>query len=200
MNTFGNLTDTFSTVIDAVHTCHHRREGFGGTDIRCRALAFDMLLACLQRQAVRRVLVFVFAQTDDTSGHVAFVLVAGSHVSCGRTAEAHGQTEPLGGTAHDICGEGFEQREGEEVGYDRHFEPCLVAVVDEALVVLDGTVAVGPLNERTEELRRRGKVRIRAGDDLDALSRSAGTEHGEGVRPYLLIYKDLADVILHLLA
>ena len=65
----------------------------------------------------------------------------------------------------------FEQRESEEVGYDRHFEPCLVAVVDKALVVLDGTVAVRPLNEGAEELCGRLEICIRAGDDLDTLTR-----------------------------
>ena len=109
VNTLGYLTNTLGTVIYAVHTCHHSRQGFCGTDIRCCFLAFDMLLACLQSKAESRFLVGVFAQTDDTTRHIAFVLLASSHISCGWTTKAHWQTEALCCTAHNICVEWLEQ-------------------------------------------------------------------------------------------
>ena len=108
VDAFCNLTDTFRAVVHTVHTCHHSREGFGGTDVRCCAFALDMLLACLERQTVSRTVVFVFTQTDDTSRHVAFVFVACSHVSGCRTTKAHRQTETLRRTTHDIRIQRFE--------------------------------------------------------------------------------------------
>ena len=45
-----------------------------------------------------------------------------------------------------------------------------MAVLYEGLVILDGTVAVRPLYQGAEELGRRFKIGITAGDDLDVLS------------------------------
>ena len=177
VNAFGDLADTFCAVIDAVHTGHHRREGFGRTDIRGRAFALDMLFARLQGETVGGVLVFIFAQTDDTSRHVAFVLVARRHVAGCRTAKAHRQTKTLRGAAHDIRVKRFEQHERHQVSYYRHLQSCLVAVVDEGLIILDRAVAVGPLYECAEELCGRLEVRVVAGDDLDVLACRAGTQY-----------------------
>ena len=55
-----NLTNSFRTVINTVHTCHHGREGFGGTYVRCRAFTLDVLLTSLQSETIRRMLIFVF--------------------------------------------------------------------------------------------------------------------------------------------
>ena len=103
VNTFGYLANAFRTVINAVETCHHSAESLSGTDVRCSFLAFDVLFAGLQSETVCGVVVGIFAQTDYTSGHIALELVAGSHITCGRTAEAHRKAETLCRSAHNIC-------------------------------------------------------------------------------------------------
>ena len=99
---FCNLADAFRTVIDCVEARHHRAQRLSRTDVRRGLLAFDMLLARLQGQTVRRLVVRVFAQTDDTSRHVALELVLSGHITRRRTAETHRQTETLGRAADDV--------------------------------------------------------------------------------------------------
>ena len=103
VNTFGYLANAFCTVINAIEPCHHCAESLSGTDIGSGFLAFDMLFAGLQSQTVSGMVIRIFAQTDDTSGHITFELITGSHIAGSGTAKAHRQTETLCRTAHNIC-------------------------------------------------------------------------------------------------
>ena len=170
VNTFCYLAYTFCAVVNAIHTCHHGRECFGGADIRCGALTFYMLFTRLQGKAVSRALVFIFAQTDDTSRHVTLVFITRSHIAGGRSTEAHRQSETLCCAAHDVGVERLEERESHQVRHYRHFESRRMTVIDESFVVLDGTVCVRPLHECTEEVRRGLKISVTAGDNLYVLS------------------------------
>ena len=170
MNTLRYLTNSFRTVKNAIHTCHHGRQGLCGTDIRSRFFAFDMLLACLQSQAIRRTLVFILAKTDDSTRHIAFILIARSHITGSRSTKAHRQTKTLSSTAHNICIKRFEQRQSHEIRHNRHFQSGGMAILDKGIVFLDRAIAIGPLHECSKELCRRRKIGITTGNDLDILS------------------------------
>ena len=160
VDSFCDRADTFSPMVNTIHTSHHCGECFSGTDIRSRFLAFDMLLACLQSKAVSGVFVFIFAQTDNSSGHVPLVLVTGSHISGSRSTKAHRQAETLRCTAHDIRSKRFEQRQSHQISHYRHFQSGSVAVLYEGLVVLYRAIGVRPLNECSEKLIVRFKISV----------------------------------------
>ena len=151
MNTFGYLTNTLCAMIYTVHTCHHSRQGFCGTDIRRRFLAFDMLLSCLKCQTESWLLVGIFTQTNDTTWHIAFVLLASCHVSCGRTTKAHWQTKALCCTAHDICFQRLEQCQCHQVSNHRHFHTSCMADLNECMVILYRAVCIRPLHDSAKE-------------------------------------------------
>ena len=104
--------------------------------------------------------VFVFTQTDNTSGHFALVFIACSHISGSRSSESHRQSETLRRATHDIRIQRLEQRQRHKVRYNRYFEPRSVTIVYESIVFLDRAIAVRPLDECAEERIIRSEVRI----------------------------------------
>ena len=158
-----------------------------------------MLFAGLQRKTESRMVVFVLAESDDPSWHIAFELITRRHIAGSRTAEAHRQTKTLRRAAHDVRIQRFEQCERHEVSHHGHFESRCMTVLDKRIIFLYRTVAVRPLDEGTEEVRRRNKIRITAGDDVYVLALGAGTEYRQGVRPNLLVHKHLPDIGFDLL-
>ncbi len=89
-------------VVDRVHARHDREQRLGRTDVTRRAVAADVLLAGLQRQAISHAAFSVFGDADEATGHLAFELVFYGHVRCVRTTKAHGDTEALCRTDRDI--------------------------------------------------------------------------------------------------
>ena len=132
MNGLGNLAQTFRSVILGVERHHHCGQCFGSTDVRCGFLAFDMLFAGLQCQAICGALVQVFTQSDDAPGQFAFVFIACSHISGGRSTKAHRQSEALRCAADDIGIQRSEQTQSHKVGNHRNLQSGSVAVFSNA--------------------------------------------------------------------
>jgi hypothetical protein len=90
-------------------------------DVRRGLLAPDVLLARLQREAIRASAICIDGNADEPSGHRALEAVAGGEISGVRTPIAHRHAEALR-RAHDDVGAPFagrhEQREREHVGGD----------------------------------------------------------------------------------
>src|SRR3954466_7188787 len=83
------------TVIDRVHARDDGEERLRGADVARRALAADVLLACLQGHAERGLLVGVLADADDAAGHLADEVALQRHVSGVRAAVAERHAEAL---------------------------------------------------------------------------------------------------------
>ena len=82
-------------MIDRVEAGHVREERLGGADVRGRLLAADVLLAGLQRHAVRPVAVNVHRHADDPARRLAHVRVERREERRVRAAVSQRDAEPL---------------------------------------------------------------------------------------------------------
>ena len=153
MNGLGNLAQTFRSMILGVERHHHCGQCFGSTDVRCGFLAFDMLLAGLQCQAVSWTLIHILAQSDYSSGQFAFVFIACSHISGGRSTKAHRQSEALRCAADDIGIQRSEQTQSHKVGNHRNLQSGSVAVFSKECVIFDRSISIRQLHDSTEKFR-----------------------------------------------
>jgi hypothetical protein len=81
---------------------HDRQQHLRGADVGRRLLAADVLLAGLQREAVRGCAVGVDGDADQAAGHLPLEPVAHRHVAGVRAAEAHRHAEALGRADDDV--------------------------------------------------------------------------------------------------
>ena len=119
----------FRPVIDRVHRGDHREQHLRGADVRRRLLATNVLLARLQREAVRMAAVGIDRRADEPARHRPLELVPGREECRVRSAVAHRHAEALR-VADDDIGAPFarrrQQRQCEEIG--RHAEKCVFCV------------------------------------------------------------------------
>ena len=71
MHALGNTLEPAWAMVHRIHAGNYRQQHLGCTDIRCRFLAADMLLAGLQSQPVRWFAIGVLRQTHQSTGQVA---------------------------------------------------------------------------------------------------------------------------------
>ena len=144
MNGLSDLGEPLRPVVDGVHRRRHREQGLGGADVGRRALAANVLLACLQRQAVSRIALSVDGHAYEAARHLALELVGHRHVRGVRAAVEQRHAEALGGADGDVGAElarGLEKREREDVGVDGGEATALVDGLDDRARVED--VALG---------------------------------------------------------
>ena len=106
-------------VVDGVHRRHDGEQHLGGADVGGRLVAADVLLAGLQRQAVRRTPLGVDGHADQPAGQVPLEAGGDRHVAGVRAAVEERDAEALGGADDDVGAElagRLEQREREQVG------------------------------------------------------------------------------------
>src|SRR5207237_6788802 len=92
---FRNCPQTARAVINGVHRRDHSEENLGGANVTCRFVAADVLLARLQRQSVRGPAFGIVRNADQSTRHVAFVLIARRKISGVGSAETERNTETL---------------------------------------------------------------------------------------------------------
>ena len=95
VNPHRNLADSLGAVPYGIHSCHYCHKGGSRADVRGGLVAFDVLLASLERKTVAGVSETVDRSTDDAAGKAALVLVTGGHKAGGWASETHRKTEPL---------------------------------------------------------------------------------------------------------
>ena len=186
---------TFRPVIDRVHRGDHREQHLRGADVRRRLLATNVLLARLQREAVRMAAVGIDRRADEPARHRPLELVAGRKECRVRSAVAHRHAEALR-VADDDVGTPFagrrQQRQCEQVG--RHAEKgvfCVNGIGDGAHVV-DRPGRRRILRQHAEKLARLDQLRRRADDDLDAERLRARLHDVDGLRMTIAGYdKDI---------
>ncbi len=94
--------DPLGAVVDGIEAGDVREERLRRADVRRGLLAADVLLARLQRHAVRAVAVRVHRHADDPAGRLPHVLVERGEKRRVGTAVSHGHPEPLRVPQHDI--------------------------------------------------------------------------------------------------
>ena len=163
----------------------HRQQDLRRADVARRPLAPDVLLARLQREAMRRASAGVDRLADDPAGNGAAVVVARRQEGRVRAAEAERRPEALRAADHDVGAEfprRLEQDERQQVGR-HHDQPAPgVNVVDDSGVVGDGARHVRVLQQDAEDVRRRQVRGLVADDDVDPQRRRAGPQDVDGLR------------------
>ena len=92
-------------MVARVHRSEDGEEHLSGTDVGRRLLAANVLLTCLQRQAVCLVSVGVDGDADQAAGQLTRMLGVHGQVTGVRSAVPHGDTETLGGSEARIRAE-----------------------------------------------------------------------------------------------
>ena len=153
MHALGDSAEAFGTVPDRVHARHHRQQHLRGADVARGFFAADVLLASLNRQAIRRVSLRIARDADDAARHLAGEFRLGRDVRRVRAAETHRHAEPLRRADGDVrapFARRFHKDQREDVGgEDDHCASVVsgfdcVGVIDQPAVggrVLDENAA-----------------------------------------------------------
>ena len=91
----GDLSQPVGAVIDAVHSCDHCQQDLRRADVGVGLFTPNMLLACLQRQAVGATTPAVDAHADQAPGQRPLVGHFARDVGRVWAAISHRHTEPL---------------------------------------------------------------------------------------------------------
>jgi hypothetical protein len=177
-------------VVNGIHRGHHSEEHLGRADVARRFVAADVLLAGLEREAIRRVAVRVFGNADEPARHEPLVGVASGHEGSVRSAEAERHTEALGISHGDVGTEltrRSEEGQREEVGRDDGERAGSVRFLHDGRVVAHCSRGVRILEEHGEGFDRAEVERgIIGDDDLDSERLGAGLHDIDRLRVTLL--------------
>ena len=179
----GDGLESGRPVIDREHRGDDREQHLAGADVRGRLLAPDMLLAGLEREAIRAVAAGIHRHADDAAGQRPLVGVAGRQIGGVRAAIAHGYAVALHRADGDVgahLARCLEERQRQRVGGDHGERAGLVQTGDDVGEIVNRAVHTGILEQRPED---GGRIEIQgiADDDLPAQRRRAGPQHGDGL-------------------
>ena len=135
-----DLAQASRAVPDGVEARHDGQQGLGGTDVRGRLVATNVLLAGLQCQAVRRGALGVLGHAHEAARHLALQGIDAGHEAGVRAAEEQRHTETLGRAHRDVGTQrarGGHQNLGQQVGGDGNQRPGLLRSGDQAAQVTD---------------------------------------------------------------
>ena len=119
----GDGREPIRPVVHAIHRRDVREQRLRRADVRRRLLAPDVLLARLQRHAVREIAVRVDGHADDAAWSLPDECFARRQKRRVRSAIAHRHAEPLRASNDDVSAHltwRHGNREGEQIAADRH--------------------------------------------------------------------------------
>jgi hypothetical protein len=158
----------------------------GSADVAGGLVATDVLFPGLHRHAERGPAGGVDANSDDTAGHEALVLLRRGEERGVRAAVSHGHAEALRGADGDVGADlaGRAQRgEREQVGGHDDLDAVGVRVPDELGVVEHLALRAGVLHEHAADVAAAVVQVLGVGDDdPDAEAVGAGAAHVDGLR------------------
>ena len=184
MKVLGNFPQTARAVVNRVHRRDDGEEHLRRANVTRSFVAANVLLARLQCEPVRGPAFGVVRNTDESTGHVAFVLIARRKISGVRSAETKGDTKALCASNCNVGAEfarRFYQRKRQNIGCDNDERAGVVCLFNKLGVVINRAVGRRILDERAEngivQFEPREVVdlnldseRFRAGaDDFDCL-------------------------------
>ena len=136
--------------------------------------------------------VFVFGESDDTSRHVAFVLVAGSEISGRRSTVEEWGTQPLGASENDVgipfAGR-YQQYQCHDVCRYGYLATGFVCLTGKFTVVFDVSAVVGVLDDTAENIRCEVQLLVLAHLYLDALRQGTCADDRQSLWKNLFVHK-----------
>ena len=180
-----NFFQSLRPMIDRVHGGHDREQHLGGTDVRCRLLPPDMLLAGLQGEPIGRAPATIHRHSDQPAGERALMRRPCCDVGRMRPAIAHGHAEALGGADGDIGAElagRSDQRERQGIGRHDRKRACRMQSRDRRPEVPDLAAASGILQQRSEYRVRIELAQRITRHDAPAQRLGAGADDRERLR------------------
>ena len=105
MNALRDGAQPARAMVNRVHRRDDGKENLRRTDVTRRFVAPDVLLARLQRESVSGPTFGIMRNPDQSTGHVAFVLIARGKIGRVRSTETEWDSEPLRISNGDIRAE-----------------------------------------------------------------------------------------------
>ena len=140
-----------------------------------------MLFACLQSQAVSRMSISIFRDTDDTSRNSTFVFVFCCKISSRRTTVEHRNTEALAAAEHYV-GSPFARRCQQ---YQTHQVGCYgytgfvgVRFCNKFFIIFNRTIRIRELYDSSEYIRCKDECLIISYYHVDTLWNHACFDYG----------------------
>ncbi len=170
----GDPRQPLRSVVNRVEARDIRQQRLRRADVRGRLFAADVLLARLQRHAIRRIALRVHRHADDPARRLAHVLLERREERRMRAAVTERHAEPLRVAVDDVgahLARRRQQRQRQQVGANRDQHPCRLRPRDERPQVEDAAAVVRRLDQRAEDALaelHRVESFVRHQDDLDA--------------------------------
>ena len=161
-------------MIDAVHRRHHRQQHLRRADIGGGLFAPDVLLACLQRQAVGVAAPAVDADADQTAGQRPLIGRFGRDIGRVRAAVSHRHAEPLRRAERNVGAElsrRHQQSQRQRIGSHDGDSAVSMQAFDPFAVVDDASRRTGILKQGAEY---RGRIEIGWVADDDSKAQRLG--------------------------
>ena len=181
-----DVSKTFGAVVDAIEAGDDREQDLGGADVARRAVAANVLFTGLDRHPKGGLAVDVLADADESAGHPSNELLPDGHVGGVGSTKAHGNTESLGGTDHDVRAPFTgrrEQRQGERIRRHDHHAAGGMNAFRERAVIVDASIRRRILDQDACELARFEVDRREVADeDFDAETLGTRLDDADGLR------------------
>ncbi len=153
VHTCGDGAQTLRSMVDGVEPGHVGEQNLRGADVGVRLLATDVLFACLQRHAQRRLAAGILRYADDATGHGADVSFARGEEGGVRAAEPHRNAKALRRAERDVRPHrtwALEQHECQQIGRDCGHCTLRLESSDDGAQVGDLAVQVRVLQQGAE--------------------------------------------------
>ena len=176
MDALGNVLQTVRTMITSVHRRHAGQQRLGRANVAGRFLAANVLFTGLQRQAKSSVAPGIFGHANDAAWHVAFESVPRRKVRRVRTAVPQRNAKTLRTANRDVGPELARRPQQSQTQQIRGYgdqSAGLMRLRHQIRVIMNFTVSIGILDQRSENLVVEGKVFVVANPDFN--SQRAGT-------------------------
>ena len=189
----GDGAESLRSVIYGVHSAHCCHKGGCGTYIGCGLLSLDMLLSCLEGKPYCAVSKTVNGYAYDSSRNASLVFLPGCEISCGRSAESHRESEPLGASYCNVGSPGcrlLEDCKGQDVAVCGYHCPGLVHPGAECRIVSDLSVGGRVLDQCAKAHRIRLPSLPVAEDNLDSKAFCPSADNAFNLREHFVIHKE----------
>ena len=182
-------------MIGRVHRRQYGEQHLRGADVAGRALASNVLLACLQSKSSGGFASGINTHSDHASGHAAFKSRANRHEAGVRSTESERNSETLRRTDHDVCAD-FTRRthqyQRQQIGGYCNECSSFVHGGDEFSVVAQRTRGRGLAEQNPKELALRQRSPTTEINELqfDSEWLCARGQYGESLRKHVGIHQE----------
>src|SRR4051812_36267862 len=102
MDSLGDFSDPLRAVVNSIHSRHDGKKHLSRTDVACRFIAPNMLLASLQCEANSRTTFRIFGYPHNSTRDLSLILIFGRKKRCMGSAKSHRDSKPLTTPHNDV--------------------------------------------------------------------------------------------------